>query len=145
MIILLDQPTFFLNKDNPTKISYNKEDDDDNWKSIIVGTYLHGFPMLKEDEILYKYSDSRGYISKSYEFNKRYTDGDIDYEFTKLGNNTLLGIYYCGDNEPVKKIDSFIRKIVSNKNYTEYIDMNMDNPWVRIIVMGEESKFLFTK
>jgi hypothetical protein len=142
MIIEVEQPAFLLDKNNPTKISYNNEDGD-NWKSIIVQTYLHGFPPLKEDEILYKYKD-RGYIGKYYEFNKKYTEGDIEYEYTKLGKNTLLGIYYRGDNDPVRKIDKFIRSKVSTENYTEYVDMNMDNPWVRIIVIGSESKFLFS-
>ena len=142
MIIEVEQPAFLLDKKNPTNISYNNEDGD-NWKPIIVQTYLHGFPPIKEDEILYKYKD-RGYIVKSYEFNNKYTEGDIEYEYTKLGKNTLLGIYYRGDNEPVRKIDEFIRSKVSIENYTEYVDMNMDNPWVRIIVMGSESKFLFS-
>jgi hypothetical protein len=142
MIIEVEQPAFLLDKNNPTNISYNNEDGD-NWKSIIVQTYLHGFPPIKEDEILYKYKN-RGYIGKSYEFNKKYTDGDIEYEYSKLGKNTLLGIYYRGDNDPVRKIDKFIRSKVSTENYTEYVDMNMDNPWVRIIVIGSESKFLFS-
>jgi hypothetical protein len=142
MIIEVEQPAFLLDKNNPTNISYNNEDGD-NWKSIIVQTYLHGFPPIKEDEILYKYKN-RGYIGKSYEFNKKYTDGDIEYEYSKLGKNTLLGIYYRGDNEPVRKIDKFIRSKVSTENYTEYVDMNMNNPWVRIIVIGSESKFLFS-
>ena len=143
MIIEVEQPAFLLDKNNPTKVSYNNEEGD-NWKSIIVQTYLHGFPELKEDEILFKYKN-RGYIGKSYEFNKKYTDGDIEYEYTKLGSNTLLCIYYRGDNDPVRKIDSFIKNKISTQDYTEYVDMNMDNPWARIIVIGDEAKFLFTK
>jgi hypothetical protein len=77
--------------------------------------------------------------------NKKYTEGDIEYEYTKLGSNTLMGIYYRGDNDVVREIDKFIRSKVSTENYTEYVDINMDNPWVRIIVIGGESKFLFTK
>jgi hypothetical protein len=77
--------------------------------------------------------------------NKKYTEGDIEYEYTKLGSNTLMGIYYRGDNDVVREIDKFIRSKVSTENYTEYVDINMDNPWVRIIVIGDESKFLFTK
>jgi hypothetical protein len=142
MIIEVEQPAFLLDKNNPTNISYNNEDGD-NWKSIIVQTCLHGFPSIKDDEILYKYKNS-GYIGKSYEFNKKYTDGDIEYEYSKLGKNTLLGIYYRGDNDTVREIDKFIRSKVSTENYTEYVDMNMDNPWVRIIVIGSESKFLFS-
>jgi hypothetical protein len=77
------------------------------------------------------------------ELNKKFTEGDIEYEFTKLGKNTLLGIYYRGDGDPVEKIDSFIENKLL-ENYTVYVDMNMDNPWTRIIVIGNESKLLFT-
>jgi hypothetical protein len=56
-----------------------------------------------------------------------------------------MGIYYRGDNDVVREIDEFIRSKVSTENYTEYVDINMDNPWARIIVIGDESKFLFTK
>lgn len=80
---------------------------------------------------------------EGYELNKKYTEGDIEYEYTKLGSNTLMGISYRGDTDPVLKINKFIENKVSNKKYTEFIDENMDNPWVRIIVIGDESKFLF--
>ena len=141
--IQVTQPTFLINLDNPTEVSY--EPMDGNWKSIMVQTYLHGFPEIKDDEILYVLTENRGYIRKRYVMNKKYTEGDIEYEYTKLGSNTLMGIYYRGDNDPVRKIDKFIRNQISNKDYTEFVDMNMDNPWVRIIVIGDESKFLFTK
>ncbi len=141
--IIVTQPTFLINLDNPTEVSYGPMDG--NWKSIIVQTYLHGFPEIKDDEILYVLTENRGYIRKRYVMNKKYTEGDIEYEYTKLGSNTLMGIYYRGDNDPVRKIDKFIRNQISNKDYTEFVDMNMDNPWVRIIVIGDESKFLFTK
>jgi len=141
--IQVTQPTFLINLDNPTEVSY--EPMDGNWKSIIVQTYLYGFPEIKDDEILYALTENRGCIRKRYVMNKKYIEGDIEYEYTKLGSNTLMGIYYRGDNDTVREIDKFIRSKVSTENYTEYVDMNMDNPWVRIIVIGGESKFLFTK
>jgi len=141
--IQVTQPTFLINLDNPTEVSY--EPMDGNWKSIIVQTYLYGSPEIKDDEILYALTENRGCIRKRYVMNKKYTEGDIEYEYTKLGSNTLMGIYYRGDNDVVREIDKFIRSKVSTENYTEYVDMNMDNPWVRIIVIGGESKFLFTK
>ena len=64
---------------------------------------------------------------------------------SKKGSNILIGIYYRGDNDPVRGIDDFMSKELSDKKYTEYVDMNMDNPWVRIIVIGDESKFLFSR
>lgn len=35
-------------------------------------------------------------------------------------------------------------KSLGDDKYTEFVDMNMDNPWVRIIVIGDEHKFLFS-
>jgi hypothetical protein len=150
--IIVTQPTFLINLDNPTEVSYGPMDG--NWKSIIAQTYLHGFPEIKDDEILYVFKEDktsdiikkhRGYVGKHYELNKKYTEGDIEYEYTKLGSNTLIGISYRGEGDPVIEMDEFMRDKFSNKYYTEYVDMNMDNPWVRIIVIGDESKFLFTK
>jgi hypothetical protein len=141
--IQVTQPTFLINLDNPTEVSYVPMEG--NWKSIIVQTYPYGFPKIKDDEILYTFTENRGYIGKHYELNKKYTEGDIEYEYTKLGSNTLIGISYRGEGDPVMEMDEFMKNKISNKYYTEYVDMNMDNPWVRIIVIGDESKFLFTK
>jgi hypothetical protein len=143
MIIEVEQPTFLLDKNNPMNVSY-KNEEGDNWKSIMVSTYLNGFPPLKEGDILYKYKN-RGYIQNCPVLNKRYTEGDIEYEYTKLGSNILMGVYYRGEGDPVWEMDEFVKNKISNNHYTEYIDMNMDNPWVRIIIIGDESKFLFSK
>jgi len=82
--IQVTQPTFLINLDNPTEVSY--EPMDGNWKSIIVQTYLYGFPEIKDDEILYALTENRGCIRKRYVMNKKYTEGDIEYEYTKLGS-----------------------------------------------------------
>jgi hypothetical protein len=152
--IIVTQPTFLINLDNPTEVSYGPMDG--NWKSIIVQTYQYGFPEIKDNEILYVFNEDktsniikndRGYILKQtmYELNKKYTEGDIEYEYTKLGSNTLMAIHYRGDGDPIRKMDEFMRDKISNQYYTEFIDSNMDNPWVRVIVIGDESKFLFSK
>ena len=60
--IQVTQPTFLINLDNPTEVSYVPMEG--NWKSIIVQTYLHGFPDIQDDEILYIYKENRGYIKK---------------------------------------------------------------------------------
>jgi thymidylate synthase len=71
-IIKVDTPTFELNNEN-----------------IVVQTYNNGFPELKENEILYKYSESRGYIGTRYtqeEFiNKIKTDDEFAKESGELG------------------------------------------------------------
>ena len=60
--IQVTQPTFLINLDNPTEVSYVPMEG--NWKSIIVETYQHGFPEIQDDEILYVYKENRGYIKK---------------------------------------------------------------------------------
>ena len=71
-VIKVDTPTFEL-----------------NGKNIVVQTYNNGFPELKQDEILYKYSESRGYIGTRYtqeEFiNKIKTDDEFAKEWGELG------------------------------------------------------------
>ena len=71
-IIKIDKPIFEL-----------------NGKNIIVQTYNHGFPELKEDEILYKYTEDRGYIGKRHtkeEFiNKIKTDDEFAKQWGELG------------------------------------------------------------
>jgi len=62
MIILVKQPTFLINLNNPTEISY--EPKEGKWKTIVSQTYQFGIPEPKENEILYKFSDKRGYIYK---------------------------------------------------------------------------------
>jgi thymidylate synthase len=58
-------------------------------KYIIVQTYNNGLPELKENEILYKYSDNRGYIGRKYikeEFiNKIKTDVEFAKKWGELG------------------------------------------------------------
>jgi len=60
--IQVTQPTFLINLDNPTEVSYVPMEG--NWKSIIVETYQHGFPEIQDNEILYVYKENRGYIKK---------------------------------------------------------------------------------
>jgi hypothetical protein len=109
MIIEVEQPTFLLDKNNPMNVSY-KNEEGDNWKSIMVSTYLHGFPPLKEGDILYKYKDNRGYIYKvtndegeyklyvesffTGELKENYTSGGYDFDdyyYAILDNQNLLG------------------------------------------------------
>ena len=55
--IQVTQPTFLINLDNPTEVSYVPMEG--NWKSIIVETYQHGFPEIKDDEILYVFKENK--------------------------------------------------------------------------------------
>jgi hypothetical protein len=66
--IQVTQPTFLINLDNPTEVSYVPMEG--NWKSIIVQTYQNGFPEIQDNEILYVYKENRGYIKKQQVMNK---------------------------------------------------------------------------
>jgi len=61
-IIEITRPVFLINLDNPREFTYNAEDSGENWKTIIVQNYTFGFPELKENQILFKYTENRGYI-----------------------------------------------------------------------------------
>jgi len=61
-IIEITRPVFLINLDNPREFTYNAEDSGENWKTIMVQNYTFGFPELKENQILFKYTENRGYI-----------------------------------------------------------------------------------
>lgn len=43
---------------------------------------------------------------------------------------------YIGSGDPVKHLNEAVNLYVKNEGYNEFIDANMDNPWVRVIVKG---------
>ncbi|MEM1000520.1 MAG: hypothetical protein AAGN35_25935 [Bacteroidota bacterium] len=51
--------------------------------------------------------------------------------------NIKIGILiYQGSGDPVMNLNAAVRRYVRNENYQEFIDANMDNPWVRVIIKG---------
>jgi hypothetical protein len=68
--ITVSQPNFFIKKDDPSTVSYHPEEpgifvtEDKNypWRPIQVQTYNEGLPEPKENEILYKYTETRGFL-----------------------------------------------------------------------------------
>ena len=73
MIIEVKLPTFqYLIKD-PTQVRYEPEvkgvyivcEPNSKWKTVIIQTYIKGLPLPKEDEVLFKYTETRGYVLKS--------------------------------------------------------------------------------
>jgi len=61
-IIEVTRPVFIINLDNPREFTYNSEESGENWKTVMVQNYTFGFPKLKENQILFKYTENRGYI-----------------------------------------------------------------------------------
>lgn len=60
---------------------------------------------------------------------------DIKILEQELTNGKKIAIFcYVGDGDPEKHLNKAIKVYTDDaKNYNEFIDMNMDNPWVRII------------
>lgn len=62
-----------------------------------------------------------------------FTDGKDEEIYTKMAIFT-----YKGEDDPVKHIDNAVGQYTSGHKrheYNEFIDMNMDNPWVRIVTV----------
>jgi hypothetical protein len=63
---------------------------------------------------------------------------EITIEELKNNNSKRVSILtYRGEVDPVSKLDDKIREYTNGEKYWEFVDMNMDNPWTRIIVFGE--------
>lgn len=71
MIIKVDRPIFEYLIDDPTQVRYGNENiqewiseyRDPNYKVIMVQDYgFRELPEPKENQILYKYTDNRGYL-----------------------------------------------------------------------------------
>jgi hypothetical protein len=63
---------------------------------------------------------------------------DIVYQEAKTTNEKVkVGILiYTGTGDPVKHLNEAVNHYVGHEGYNEFIDANMDNPWVRVIIKG---------
>ena len=63
---------------------------------------------------------------------------DIIYQTaTTSDSKIIIGILmYIGSGDPVVKLNEAVSQYVRNEGYNEFIDANMDNPWIRIIIKG---------
>lgn len=57
--------------------------------------------------------------------------------FHVFGKPRVAILTYNGDGDPVMELDEKIKEYTKGKEYREFIDMNMDNPRVRVIIFGE--------
>jgi len=66
---------------------------------------------------------------------------DVIVQETKSKDNKVrVRIFtYKGDGDPVKYLDDAILTVMGKLKYREFIDANMDNPWVRITVEGQNN------
>ena len=63
---------------------------------------------------------------------------DIIYQEVETTNKKVkVGILiYTGVGDPVKNLNEAVSQYVGLVGYNEFIDANMDNPWVRVIIKG---------
>jgi hypothetical protein len=63
---------------------------------------------------------------------------DIIYQEAETNNKKIkVGILiYVGSGDPVKPLNEAVHLYVRNEGYNEFIDANMDNPWIRVIIKG---------
>jgi hypothetical protein len=63
---------------------------------------------------------------------------DVIYQEAATTNQKVkVGILiYTGAGDPVKHLNEAVHLYVGNEGYNEFIDANMDNPWVRVIIKG---------
>ncbi|MGV3598237.1 MAG: hypothetical protein ACO1PI_10245 [Bacteroidota bacterium] len=72
---------------------------------------------------------------------------DVIYqEIETINGEVRVGILiYNGTGDPVKILNHAVSLYVRDESYNEFIDANMDNPWVRVIIKGindiEQSEF----
>jgi len=51
------------------------------------------------------------------------------------GEKGIIAVFmYVGDDDPVGILDDAVRKYTENVGYHEFIDHNMDTPWIRVVV-----------
>jgi len=59
--------------------------------------------------------------------------GVINVKEIKNDNIKIIIIEYRGENDSILKIDEYILNNYNKDEYIEFVDINMDNPWIRIL------------
>ncbi|SMG49313.1 hypothetical protein SAMN05661096_03599 [Marivirga sericea] len=57
-------------------------------------------------------------------------------ELTHGRKGQIAVIMYAGDNDPVAKLNLAVSQYVGNVGHSQFVDISMDNPWVRVIISG---------
>lgn len=62
---------------------------------------------------------------------------DIIIRHHKINNNISLAVFtYIGQGDPVSNLRDVVRDYTKGRNYNEFIDSHLDNPWIRVIIIG---------
>jgi hypothetical protein len=57
-------------------------------------------------------------------------------ELTHDRKGQIAVLMYVGENDPVAKLNWAVSEYVGNVGHNQFVDINMDNPWVRVIISG---------
>ena len=63
-------------------------------------------------------------------------DIDVQEFVCDENNKVILKITYNGSGDVVKHLNSAVEKYTAGRDYNEFIDMNFDNPWIRVITIN---------
>lgn len=61
---------------------------------------------------------------------------ESNFKLKNNGNGKIAIFLYAGEGDPIKQIDKAVSSYVKDKSYTELVDIEMDNPWLRIVISG---------
>ena len=64
----------------------------------------------------------------------RIQESDISLTHGRKGK--IAVITYLGEEDPVEKLDQAVSIYVGTKGHNQFIDINMDNPWTRVVMSG---------
>lgn len=58
-------------------------------------------------------------------------------ELNDIGGRVKVAIFtYIGQQDPIERLNDAVNIYVGHEGYNEFVDANMDNPWVRVIIKG---------
>ena len=57
-------------------------------------------------------------------------------KLTHDGQGKIGILTYEGEDDPVAELDAAVSAYVKDKEHIELVDINIDNPWLRVIATG---------
>lgn len=61
---------------------------------------------------------------------------ESEFDLADGGKGKIAMLIYIGEGDPVGTLDQAVRAYVGHHSFMEFIDINMDNPWTRMVVSG---------
>jgi len=59
---------------------------------------------------------------------------ESELDLTQERKGKIAVITYLGEDDPVETLNQAVYTYTQGKMYSEFIDINMDNPWTRVIM-----------